>query len=62
MLASRQLGRALRNLFRTPEEHADVRAAGRAIVMREALDLWRIAQDPSCLAGVTPLPKQAFAA
>ena len=30
--------------------------------MQEALDLWRIAQDPSRLAGITPLPKEAFAA
>jgi plasmid maintenance system antidote protein VapI len=29
--------------------------------MQEALDLWRIAQDPSRLAGITPLPKDAFA-
>jgi antitoxin HigA-1 len=30
--------------------------------MQEALDLWRIAQDPSRLAGITPLPTEAFAA
>jgi len=30
--------------------------------MQEALDLWRIAQDPSRLEGITPLPKDAFAA
>jgi antitoxin HigA-1 len=29
--------------------------------MQEALDLWRIAQDPSRLAGITPLPKEVFA-
>ena len=32
------------------------------IRMQEALDLWRIAQDPSRLAGITPLPREAFAA
>ncbi len=30
--------------------------------MQEALDLWRIAQDPSRLEGITPLPMEAFAA
>ena len=30
--------------------------------MQEALDLWRIAQDPSRLQGIRPLPKDAFAA
>ena len=29
--------------------------------MQEALDLWRIAQDPSRLEGITPLPKEVFA-
>ena len=28
------------------------------IRMQEALDLWRIAQDPSRLAGITPLPRE----
>jgi antitoxin HigA-1 len=32
------------------------------IRMQEALDLWRIAQDPSRLAGITPLPREVFAA
>jgi addiction module HigA family antidote len=32
------------------------------IRMQEALDLWRIAQDPSRLAGITPLPREASAA
>jgi addiction module HigA family antidote len=32
------------------------------IRMQEALDLWRIAQDPSRLAGITPLPKETIAA
>ena len=32
------------------------------IRMQEALDLWRIAQDPSRLAGITPLPRAAPAA
>ena len=30
--------------------------------MQEALDLWRIAQDPARLADITPLPKEAFSA
>jgi hypothetical protein len=34
--ASRQLVRALRNLFKTPEEHADVREVVRAIVAQES--------------------------
>jgi addiction module HigA family antidote len=32
------------------------------IRMQEALDLWRIAQDPSRLSGITPLPREVFAA
>jgi len=32
------------------------------IRMQEALDLWRIAQDPPRLAGITPLPPEVFAA
>ena len=32
------------------------------IRMQEALDLWRIAQDPPRLAGITPLPREVFAA
>ena len=32
------------------------------IRMQEALDLWRIAQDSSRLAGITPLPREASAA
>ena len=32
------------------------------IRMQEALDLWRIAQDPSRLAAITPLPREASAA
>jgi len=32
------------------------------IRMQEALDLWRISQDPSRLAGITPLPSDVFAA
>jgi addiction module HigA family antidote len=32
------------------------------IRMQEALDLWRIAQDPSRLAGITPLGKDVLAA
>ena len=32
------------------------------IRMQEALDLWRIAQDPSRLAGITPLPRAVFVA
>lgn len=31
------------------------------IRMQEALGLWRIAQDPSRLAGITPLPRDVFA-
>jgi len=34
--ASRQLLRALRNLFMAPEEHADVRAAVKAILAQES--------------------------
>jgi hypothetical protein len=30
--------------------------------MQEALDLWRIAQDPSRLAGMTPLQREVIAA
>ena len=32
------------------------------IRMQEALDLWRIAEDPSRLADITPLPREVFAA
>ncbi len=31
------------------------------IRMQEALDLWRISRDPSRLAGITPLSRDAFA-
>jgi plasmid maintenance system antidote protein VapI len=32
------------------------------IRIQEALDVWHIAQDPSRLAGITPLPREVFAA
>ncbi len=32
------------------------------IRMQEALDLWRIAEDPSRLADITPLPREVLAA
>ena len=32
------------------------------IRMQEAVDLWRIAQDPSILSGVRPLPRDRIAA
>jgi hypothetical protein len=43
--------------------YLEAEAAGvRSTRMQEALDLWLIAQDPSRLAGMTPLPREVFAA
>ena len=52
-LSSELAARIAKLLGHTPESW---------IRMQEALDLWRIAQDPSRLAGITPLPHEVFAA